>query len=113
MNETYGELLAQLMDEMARYDERADIFRRNEIPKGHYYNVINPKRRTSTDNRFYCPTEWGVRLTRDSHNYKWIKTIARDCGGVFVSPEDVHELKGTEPEKVLEAFKKIVGMVRK
>lgn len=113
MAETYGEILSELVDDMAKYDERADVFMRNEIPKGHYYNVINPHRKTTSENPFYCPTEWGVRLTRDpkNKNYKWIKTVAKHCGCVCISPQEIKELKETDPEKALEVFMKIVGIV--
>lgn len=111
--ETYGECLADLLDDMAKYEDRPDIFRRCSISRNHFYNVINPNRKSSSGDPYPCPTEWGVRLTRDSQNYKWIKTVARDCGGLFVSPMDVEELNSTEPEKVLEVFRKIIGMTKK
>ena len=113
MAETYGELLSELVDEMAQYADREEIFRRNEIKRNHFYNVTNPNRRSSSDKPYHTPTEWGVRLTRDSRVYTWIKTVARDCGGLFISPEDVQELQDVEPEKALEVFRKIVGMLRK
>lgn len=111
MSQTYGELLSKVVDDMCKYTEREDIFRRNDISLGHYYNVINPNKKTSGSRRFHCPTEWGVMLTRDSRNYRWIKTVAKDCGGLFISPEDIKELQDTEPEKVLEIFRKIIGTV--
>lgn len=111
--ETYGELLSDLIDEMARYEDRPDIFRRCNISRNHFYNVTNPNRRSSSGEPYYCPTEWGVQLTKDSKNFAWIKTVSRDCGGLFISPEDVEELSTADPERVLEAFRKIVGMTKK
>lgn len=113
MAETYGELLAELVDEIAKYEDRADVFRRNEIPRGHYYNVINPNRKTSGDNPFYCPTEWGVRLTNDSKNYKWLRGIVRDCKCILVTPEEFSELKDANPEKAIRLFSKIIGLAKK
>jgi hypothetical protein len=113
MNETYGEMLSDLVDDMAKYEERPAIFRRNDISRNHFYNVTNPNRETNSGNRYPCPTEWGVLLTKDSKNYRWIKTVARDCGGIFISPEDIKELNSTNPERTLEVFQKIIGFVNK
>jgi len=109
---SYGESLSDLVDMMARFSEREDIFRRNDIPKGHYYNVINPNRETSSGNPFYCPTEWGVKLTRDSGDFSWIKTVAKDCNGLFVSAEDIKDLNEIEPEKALRLLMRIVGVIK-
>jgi len=101
-----------VLDEICKYDDRADVLRRNEIPKGHYYNVINPHKRTSGDRPFYCPTEWGVRLTRDGRAYGWIKTVARDCGCLCLTPEDIKKLKTAKPEETLELFRQVIGAVK-
>ena len=113
MRETYGELLPDLLDSMARYEERAEIFRRNDISRNHFYNVTNPNRESSGGKPYPCPTEWGVRLTRDSANFVWIKAVAKDCGGLFISPEDIEGLQEVEPEKALEVLKKIVSVLKK
>jgi len=111
-DDTYGEILAGVLDEICKYDDRADVLRRNEIPKGHYYNVINPHKKTSGDRPFYCPTEWGVRLTRDGRAYDWIKTVARDCGCLCLTPEDIKKLKTAKPEETLELFQQVIGAVK-
>ncbi|OGP87172.1 MAG: hypothetical protein A2031_08175 [Deltaproteobacteria bacterium RBG_19FT_COMBO_43_11] len=111
--ETYGEMLDKLVDRMAKFDERADIFRRNDIPKGHFYNVINPNRQTSTGNPFYSPIEWLVKLTRDAKDYCMIKKVAKDCGGLFIGPDDVKDLNEAAPEKALTVIQKIIGIVQK
>ena len=113
MADTYGELLAEVVDKICKFDERADVFRRNEIPKGHYYNVINPNKRTSGDRPFYCPTEWGVKLTRDGKIYDWIKSVARDCGGLFISPEDIEKLQSANAEETLQVLQQVIGYVKK
>ncbi len=110
MSKTYGEMLDKLVDEMAKYDERADIFRRNDIPKGHFYNVINPERKTSGGNTFHTPIEWMVRLTRDSGNFSMIKKVAGDCKCIIITPNDIKELEKTDPAQALEVFRKILGM---
>ena len=110
MSKTYGEMLDKLVDEMAKYDERADIFRRNDIPKGHFYNVINPDRKTSSGNMFHTPIEWMVKLTRDSGNFCMIKKVAADCRCIVITPGDIKELEKTDPAEALEVFRKILGM---
>ena len=112
MADTYGEMLDKLVDRMAKFDERADIFRRNDIPKGHFYNVINPNRQTSTGNPFYTPIEWLVKLTRDAKDYCMLKKIAKDCGCILITPEDVKELQTTDPTAALTAIQKVLGMVK-
>lgn len=112
MPDTYGELLAELVDTMAKFDPRPDIFRRNDISRNHFHNVANPNRKSSSGDPYYCPTEWGVKLTRDSAEYLWIKTVARDCGGFFISPEDVKELNDTDPEKAIRAIVKVIGLAK-
>lgn len=113
MADTYGELLADLVDSIAKYEERPTIFRRNDISRNHFYNVTNPNREASSGRPYYCPTEWGVKLTRDSGDYSWVKTVARDCGGFFISPEDVKSLNETEPEKAIQAIMEIIRVAKK
>jgi len=113
VSETYGELLADLVDELARYEDRAAIFRRNDISRNHFYNVTNPNRESSSGKPYPCPTEWGVQLTRDSGNYQWLKTVARDCKCLLITPEEIQELIDAEPEKALTIFQSILGLVKK
>lgn len=75
MPDTYGEFLAELVDDMARYDDRPDIFRRNDISRNHFYNVTNPNRESTSGKPYHCPTEWGVKLTGIQQ-----KEIARAIG---------------------------------
>jgi hypothetical protein len=110
--ETYGELLSVLVDTMAKYEDRSDVFRKNDIPKGHYYNVINPDKTSSAGNPYHCPTEWGVRLTKSSGDYSWIKAVASDCDCLVLTPDDIEELKSSNPEAALDLFQKILGRVK-
>jgi len=110
--DTYGEVLADMVDEICRFENRADVFRKNDISKGHYYNVINPNKTSSSGTQYCCPTEWGVRLTNSSQNYRWLKAVTRDCNCILITPADVSELKSSDPEKALAVMMKIVGMVR-
>jgi hypothetical protein len=112
MSDTYGEMLDKLVDRMAKFDERADIFRRNDIPKGHFYNVINPNKLTPTGNPFYSPIEWLVKLTRDAHDYCMIKRVAKDCGCICISPDEVAELKGSDHDKALAIIQKVIGLIK-
>jgi len=109
--DTYGEILASLVDKICKVEDRQDVLRRNEIPKGHYYNVINPNKRTSSDNPFYCPTEWGVKLTRDGRVYNWIKTVAKDCGCVCLTPEDIRSLKNSDAKNAIDIIHDILGVI--
>jgi hypothetical protein len=111
MANSYGEMLDKIVDRGCKYDDRADIFRRNDIPKGHFYNVINPNRNTSSGNPFYTPIEWMVKLTRDLKDYCMVKKVVKDCGCICITPDDIKELQSCDPERAIEAIKKIVGLV--
>ena len=108
---TYGEMIDNLVDEMAKYDDRATVFRRNDIPKGHFYNVINPNRTTSSGNPFYTPVEWMVKLTRDAKNFTMIKKVGADCGCLVITPDEIEKLKEAKPEETIELFQSILGMI--
>lgn len=112
MSDTYGQMLDKMVDRMAKFDERSDIFRRNNIPKGHFYNVINPNKLTSGGEPFHSPTEWMVQLTRDSKDYCMIKKVSKDCGGIFITLDEVAELKGSNPEKALAIIQKVIGLIK-
>ena len=109
--ETYGETLSDLVDEMAQFEERAGIFRRSQISRNHFYNVTNPNRESSSGKPYYCPTEWGVTLTRDSKNFKWIKTVAKDCDCIIITPEEIEKLQEANPEETIQLFQSILGIV--
>lgn len=112
--DTYGELLADAVDRACQYEERADVFRRSGIKKGHYYNVINPDRKSTSGDPFHCPTEWVVAVTNLSKDFTVIKAISKDCGCILLTPEDLEELNGAEnPEKTLNMFIKIIGKAKK
>lgn len=112
-SESYGEMLDKLVDRMAKFDERADIFRRNDIPKGHFYNVINPNRQTTAGNPYYTPIEWLVKLTRDAKDYCMMKKVAKDCGCILITPDDVKDLESTDPAAALAVLQRVVGKVMK
>jgi hypothetical protein len=113
-SDTYGEILSEVVDDACKYEERADVFRRAGIRKGHYYNVINPEKKSSSCEPYHCPTEWGVSVTNLSGNFKWLKAVAVDCGCIVLTPEDIKELKDMDaPEKTLQLFMKIIGRVNK
>ncbi len=104
---TYGEMLDEMVDRAAKHDDRSAIFRRNEIPRGHFYNVINPNRSTSGGNPFHTPIEWMVKLTRDLTDYCMLKKVARDCNCILITPDDLKELKETDPAKALDMVAKL------
>ena len=112
MSDTYGEMFDKMVDRMAKYDDRAAIFRRNDIPKGHFYNVINPNKVTSTGNPFYAPIEWLVKLTRDAKDYCMIKRIAKDCGCILITQDEIAELQGSDPGKALEIMQRVIGLIQ-
>lgn len=111
--DSYGEVLADLVDEICRFEDRSEVFRKNDISKGHYYNVINPNKTTPAGRDYHCPTEWGVRLTNSSGNYSWLKAVAKDCGCIVITPDDISELKTADPERTLAVLSRIVGMAQK
>ncbi len=112
-NESYGEIFADMIDKQAKFIDRGDIFRRLDISRNQFYNVTNPNRTTSGGNPYPFPTEWIVRATREFSDFSLIKFVATDCGGLFISPEDIEELETANAERVLEIFSKVIGKVRK
>ena len=113
MSKSYGEMIADLVDGMCKYDDRAAVMRRNDILKGHFYNVINPNRETSSGNSFYTPVEWFVKLTRDSQDFTMMKRVAKDCGCICITPQDIKELKSTDPLEAIRVLHKIINIVQK
>lgn len=112
MSDSYGEMIDKHVDRMVKFDERADILRRNDIPKGHFYNVINPNKITSGGNPFYAPIEWMVKLTRDSKDFCMLKKVVKDCGAICITPDEVEELKGSDPERALAIIQKVLGFMK-
>jgi hypothetical protein len=112
MSDSYGEMFDKMIDRAARHDDRVEIFRRNDISRNHFYNVINPNRATSSGNPFYAPIEWMVKLTRDLQDYCMLKKVVRDCGCILITPEDVKELKDSDTEKALTVMQKILGFMK-
>lgn len=111
MPETYAEVFSDMVDKRAKFEDRPDIFRKLDISRNQFYNVTNPNRTTSGGNPYPFPTEWGVKATREFKDFEWIKLVAKDCGGIFISPDDIEELRDTDPEKALSVFMKILGIV--
>lgn len=112
MADTYGEMFADLVDRQARHYERPEIFRILDISRNQFYNVTNPNRTTSGGNPYPFPMEWMVRATREFKDYSLIRTVVRDCGGLFLSPEDIQDLNDVDAQAALDLMKKIVGKAR-
>jgi hypothetical protein len=108
MADCYGEVFAEMVDRVAKYTDRPDIFRLLEISRHQYYNVTNPNRTTSGGNPYPFPTEWGVRATREFKDFSWIKVVARDCGCICLTGEEAEKL-----QEVYVVFQKVLGMVKK
>lgn len=113
MSETYGEVFSDMIDRQARFEDRVDIFRKLDVSRNQFYNVTNPNRTTSADNPYPFPTQWGVRATKEFKDYTWLKLVNKDCGCICITPEDVEELQGSDPEQAIKLFQKIIGMVKK
>lgn len=112
MAESYGEQFADMVDEQAKYYDRGELFRRLDISRNQFYNVTNPNRTTSGGNPYPFPTEWMVRATREFKDYSLIKMVAGDCGGIFLSPEDIDDLNDSNAAQVLEVFRGILEHAR-
>ena len=108
----YKDILVELVDTIAKYDDRAAIFRRNDIPRAHFYNVTNDDRLSSSGKPYHTPLEWVVKLTRDAKNYCMLKKIAKDCDCILITPDDVKELKSCDPAEALAIIQKVVGLVK-
>ena len=116
--EFYAEPFIEMVDELAKWEERPDVFRKLQISRNHFHNVTNRDRLSSSGNPYTCPVEWGVSLTKavkdnDNLKYAWVKMLAEDCGGIFISFDDLEVLKGEESEKTLELFQRIIKSVTK
>lgn len=112
MSKSYGEIFSDMVDEAAQYEERGQIFRIFEVRRNQFYNVTNPNRQTSGGNPYPFPMEWMVRATREFKNYALVRTVVKDCGGLFLSPDDLKELQDVDAEAALALFKKIVGAAK-
>lgn len=119
--ESYGEMFGDFIKRMAKFSSVEAILRVMNIPYFHYRKVINPNNRTNGDNPYYQPVEWLVQATNHSArleadgvpgDYCMAKRVAKDMGGVFLSPPDLRELRaalsGAAPD-ILSALKKITG----
>ena len=45
-------------------------------------------------------------------NYNWIKTVAKDCNCIIITPEEIKKLEGSKPEETLELFQSILGLIK-
>ena len=93
---SYGVLLGDLVDGMARYKPRADVLSDSGIPRGHFYNVRNVNKRTAAGKPHYTPVEWVRDLTNASGDYRLLRKIAGDCGCVVISPADMDSVDGVD-----------------
>jgi hypothetical protein len=124
MSATYGELIDKMVDRMARYEDRAGIFRVVGILKGNYYNVINPNKETASGNKYTTAIEWLVGLTNHSArnrkngvpgDYEVLKQVNKDCGCICLTPEDQDTIKTLltesipDPLSILSVLQKIMG----
>ena len=110
--ETYGQILSEVIDDMCKTRDRSDVMRICGILLGHYYNVINPDKKTSGGNPFCCPAEWAVAATKESKNYKLLETIVKDCGCALLTPDDIQRLKGVNVlDNTLHVIKDLAGKV--
>jgi hypothetical protein len=113
MSETYGEVFSGMIDRQARYMDRAEIFRRMDISRAHFYNVINPNKITSGGNPYPFPTEWGVRMTKEFRDYEWIKIVAKDCNCLCITPDELEQLRSGNHEETLTLIQNILGIAKK
>lgn len=69
--DSFREYLAEMVDHLSRYMDRADVWRNLErmgISRNHFYNVTNPGRKTSKGKPYFVPLEWLITLTNESKN---------------------------------------------
>ncbi len=120
----YRTMLQEAIDHMAEYEERANIHMRLDIPRNHYYNVINEYRMNAAKNPkkehpYHIPLEYitkaiiGIPDTCDE-KYKMAKTWCNDIGGTFLSPREKEEIRSLlsesapDPIRVLNIMQKLV-----
>ena len=113
MPESYAEVFSEMIDRRARHEVRADIFRKLDISRNQFYNVTNPNRTTSGGNPYPFPTEWGIRATNDFKDYAWLKLVAKDCGCICLTPDDISELHASNPDDAIAIFQKILGATKR
>lgn len=112
MHETYGMIFSEMVDRVARFEERPDIFRRLDISRNHFYKVTNPNSETNSGNPYPFPTEWGVKGTVLFQDYAWLKAVCKDCGCLCITPIELAELQECDPEKAISLFQKILGIAK-
>lgn len=119
--ESYGEMFGDFIKRLAKFSSVENVLRIMNIPYFHYRKIINPNNRTNGDNPYYQPVEWLVLATNHSArqesegvpgDYCMAKRVAKDMGGVFLSPLDLRELKATlstAAPDILSVLQKIAG----
>ena len=118
----YRTMFQDNIDSMAEYEERAAIFERIDIPRNHYYNVINDFRSNpgKKEHPYHIPFEFLTKAIvgmseKCPKKYDIPKEWAKDLGGTFLSPKDKEELRAIlhesapDPMKVLSVLQKIIG----
>ncbi len=109
----YGEIFADMIDQQAKFRDRGELFRLLDVSRNQFYNVTNPNRTTSGGNPYPFPLEWMVRATREFKDFDLIRAVAKDCGGVFISYDEIGDLDQSDAPRVLDALREIVGRVTK
>lgn len=118
----YRSMLQNSFDCMAEYEERASIFERTDIPRNHFYNVINEFRANpgKKEHPYHIPLEFIEKTIiamsdKCPQKYKMVQEICNDVGCTCLTPQDKEELKAVlkdsapDPLKVLALLQKIVG----
>lgn len=108
----YGRYFKSMVDHLAVYMPRADVFKEHKIPINYFYKVINLNARTPSGNQIYSPIEWLVKLTRNSKNYCMAKKVAKDIGCVLLTPDEISDIKNILMESAPDPVK-VLGILQK
>ena len=108
---THGELIAAMVDNLSQYEDKGHIFERHDIPRKYYYNATSRKH-IRYKGQPSCTTQWGISLTKETHNYEWIKSVSADCGCLCLSPEDLEALDSENVKDVIILFHSLVSLVK-
>jgi hypothetical protein len=103
-------LFRLLFDSIARYEGRAAVLKRHNIPAQYYNKVINENEDVTRTYR--APADWIVDLTNHSKNYSAMEGLAALTGGVYLSPDQVDAIVAVDPDRLIDIIKSLTTIVR-
>jgi len=105
-------LLRYLVDQCARYESRAEVLKRHDIPGALYRKIVNESLMAQAPQVYRAPAEWIVDITNESKNYSAMEGLAALTGGVYLNPEQVEAIISVDPDKLTNILNGLVSIVK-